>query len=69
MELLLPFASHKMRPLKWQIISVSTNKLSYCFAEHARYRDRQVKQISDRLSIIKIIIFAVYDLVCKDSGE
>ena len=35
MELLLTFASHKMIPLKWQIVSISTNKLSRFFAEHA----------------------------------
>ena len=35
MDLLLLFVSHKMRPLKWKIMSVSTNNLSRFFAEHA----------------------------------
>ena len=30
-----------MRPLKWQIMSVYTNKLSHFFPEHAPWRQRQ----------------------------
>ena len=35
MDFLLTFASHKVRPLKWQTVYVSTNKLSRFFAENA----------------------------------